>query len=134
MKNLKALRQSKGLSQLKLAEQFNISQQSIYKYENGLAEPDFDTLISLANYFDTSVDYLIGRSDSPNIEHVTVELPLTSNDISTVLKFSRLNERHKRVINEMIDCLYEKEDINDETKQIKIKKTQSDVSEHIKDF
>lgn len=122
MKKLKALRMSKGLSQSKLAEQFNISQQSIYKYENDLAEPDFDTLISLANYFDTSVDYLIGRSESPNIEHVIVDLPLSPNDISTVQKFSHLNERHKKVINEMIDCLYEKECINDETIQMNRKK------------
>ena len=64
MKNLKSLRLSKGLSQLKLAELFNISQQSIYKYENGLAEPDIDTLIKLADYFETSVDYLIGHSQS----------------------------------------------------------------------
>ena len=107
MKNLKSLRLSKGLSQLKL---FNISQQSIYKYENGLAEPDTETLISLADYFETSVDYLIGHSQSADIEHIIVELPLSSDDISTIQKFSRLNDRHKKLISEMIDCLSESYD------------------------
>ncbi len=110
MKNLKSLRLNKGLSQLKLAELFNISQQSIYKYENGLAEPDTETLISLADYFETSVDYLIGHSQSADIEHIVVELPLSSDDISTIQKFSRLNDRHKKLISEMIDCLSESYD------------------------
>lgn len=44
MKNLKILREEFGLSQQKLADLFNLSQQSIYKYENDLAEPDFQTL------------------------------------------------------------------------------------------
>ena len=110
MKNLKSLRLNKGLSQLKLAELFNISQQSIYKYENGLAEPDTETLISLADYFETSVDYLIRHSQSADIEHIVVELPLSSDDISTIQKFSRLNDRHKELISEMIDCLSESYD------------------------
>ena len=38
-----------------------ISQQSIYKYENEKAEPDIATMISLAKYFCTTVDYLIGN-------------------------------------------------------------------------
>lgn len=114
MKNLKSLRLSKGLSQLKLAELFNISQQSIYKYENGLAEPDIDALIKLADYFETSVDYLIGHSQSSDIEHIVVELPLSSNDIYTVQKFSRLNVKYKELVCEMIDCLSEKQGCTDE--------------------
>ena len=59
MKRLKELRQKQKISQQKLAEHFHISQQSIWKYENGLAEPDICTLIQFADYFQTSVDYLI---------------------------------------------------------------------------
>ena len=62
MKNLKALREEKGLSQQKLASYFNLSQQSIYKYENNLAEPDLSTLQAFADFFEVSVDYLIGYS------------------------------------------------------------------------
>lgn len=63
MLNLKKLRKEKGLTQQFLAEKFNLSQQSIYKYENGLAEPDISTLKSMASFFNTSIDYLVGVSD-----------------------------------------------------------------------
>lgn len=62
LRNLKHLRENKKMSQQKLASIINVSQQSIYKYENNLAEPDFGTLIKLADYFNTSVDYLIGNT------------------------------------------------------------------------
>lgn len=64
MKRLKELREENGISQQKLADEFYISQQSIWKYKNGLSEPDIKTLIKFADFFDVSVDYLIGISDS----------------------------------------------------------------------
>lgn len=63
VKNLKTLRLSKGISQSKLAESIGVSQQSINKYENHNIEPDIEVLCALADYFSTSVDYLIGHSD-----------------------------------------------------------------------
>ena len=63
MKRLKELREENGISQQKLADEFHISQQSIWKYENGLSEPDIKTLMQFADFFDVSVDYLIGVSD-----------------------------------------------------------------------
>ncbi len=51
MLNLKKLRKEKGLTQQFLAEKFDLSQQSIYKYENNLAEPDIATLKELAEFF-----------------------------------------------------------------------------------
>jgi transcriptional regulator with XRE-family HTH domain len=67
VKNLRSLRIKKGLSQQQLGEIIGISQQSVNKYENHNIEPDISTLISLANFFNTSVDYLIGHT---NIEHI----------------------------------------------------------------
>ena len=64
IKNLKLLRLEKELSQKQLAEKVNVSQQSINKYENQNCEPDIDMLISMADYFGTTVDYLIGKDDS----------------------------------------------------------------------
>ena len=51
MKNLKKLRLERGLSQQKLADILHITQQSIYKYENGLAEPNIELLKNIADYF-----------------------------------------------------------------------------------
>ena len=69
--NLKQLRTEKNISQQQLAALLNVSQQSINKYENHETEPNLDTLISMADYFDTSVDYLIGRTNIRHkIEHI----------------------------------------------------------------
>lgn len=65
LKNLVKLRQQAGLSQQALADRFHLSQQTIHKYENGLAEPDIATLIELATFFGVSVDYLIGNDLKP---------------------------------------------------------------------
>lgn len=65
MKNLKKLRTEQHLSQSKLASIFHISQQSVWKYENDLSQPDFNLLIAFADYFNVSVDYLLDRTDNP---------------------------------------------------------------------
>lgn len=62
LKNLKKLREEKGITQKQLADVISVSQQSINKYENHNIEPDIATLIRMADYFNTSVDYIIGYS------------------------------------------------------------------------
>lgn len=63
---LKQLRKSKGISQLKLAMDLNMNQNSISRYENGVREADYATLIKFADYFKVSIDYLLERTDNPN--------------------------------------------------------------------
>lgn len=64
---LKELREKKGISQLKLAMDLSMNQNSISRYENGVRQADYLTLIKLANYFDVSVDYLLEITDNPEI-------------------------------------------------------------------
>ena len=61
------MRKSRGISQLKLAIDLNMNQNSISRYENGEREADYATLILFADYFDVSVDYLLGRTDNPKV-------------------------------------------------------------------
>lgn len=61
---LKELRTQRGISQLKLAMDLHMNQNSISRYENGQREADYKTLILLADYFDVSIDYLLGRTDN----------------------------------------------------------------------
>ena len=61
--NLKKLRKEKGISQLKLAMDLNMTQNTISRYETGEREPGINELIKIADYFDVSVDYLLGRKD-----------------------------------------------------------------------
>lgn len=64
MKQLNKLRKLKGVSQKQLANELgDINQQTISHYETGTREPNIQTLIKLADYFDVSIDYLVGRSD-----------------------------------------------------------------------
>ncbi len=60
---LKELRKKRGVSQLKLALDLNMNQNTVSRYETGEREADYATLIQLADYFDVSVDYLLGRCD-----------------------------------------------------------------------
>lgn len=62
---LKALRKERGVSQVKLAIDLNLSQNSISRYETGVREADYKTLIMLADYFNVSIDYLLERTDNP---------------------------------------------------------------------
>lgn len=60
---LKSLRYEMGMSQKKLAEEIGMSQQTIAKWETGDSTPDPSTLLKLADIFDISVDFLLGRND-----------------------------------------------------------------------
>ncbi len=65
MNRITILRKKEKLSQSELAEKLNISQQSISSYENGKREPDNETLKKLADFFNVTTDYLLGRTDDP---------------------------------------------------------------------
>ena len=60
---LKELRKEKGITQLKLAMDLGLNQNSVSRYETGEREADYKTLIMLADYFDVTVDYLLERTD-----------------------------------------------------------------------
>lgn len=60
---LKELRKQRKISQLKMALDLNMNQNTISRYENMEREADYATLISLADYFDVSLDYLLGRTN-----------------------------------------------------------------------
>ncbi len=64
---LRELRKGRGMTQQKLASELNLTQKRISHYEIGDHEPDFASLIKLADYFDVSVDYLLGRTDNPKV-------------------------------------------------------------------
>lgn len=64
---LKELRKSRGISQLKLAIDLSMNQNSISRYESGVREADYATLIKFADYFNVSIDYLLERTDNPKV-------------------------------------------------------------------
>lgn len=64
---LKELREKKGVSQLKLAMDLNMNQNSVSRYETSARQADYETLIAFADYFNVSVDYLLERTENPKI-------------------------------------------------------------------
>lgn len=62
---LKTLRLQKGATQKEIAESIGVSSVSLQRFEYGTVRPSLDNLIALADYFDVSIDYLVGRSDNP---------------------------------------------------------------------
>ena len=62
---LKQLRAEKGLSQPQLAEQIGLTKQTISLWERGERRPNFETMVSLAEYFKVNLKYIIGTSDDP---------------------------------------------------------------------
>ena len=59
--NLKKIRKNKKVSQKVVAQQLGYGYTAIANYESGRNEPSIDDLIKIADYFDVSVDYLVGR-------------------------------------------------------------------------
>lgn len=64
---LRHLRKQHKLTQEQLGQKINVTKVSISGYENGKRTPDTETLEMLANYFQVSVDYLLGRTSNPTI-------------------------------------------------------------------
>lgn len=60
---LKDLRKEKGITQLQLAMELNMSQNTISRYETGERQAGYDELIKIADYFNVSIDYLLERTD-----------------------------------------------------------------------
>ena len=65
---LRELRKKKGITQISLQMQTDIEQALLSKYENGERVPPTETLIRLADFYNVSIDYILLRSDTPEIQ------------------------------------------------------------------
>ena len=62
---LKALRNEKGITLEKFGAMFDVSKQSAQRWETGINTPTAENIVAIADYFEVSADYLLGRSDDP---------------------------------------------------------------------
>ena len=65
--NLRAIREDKDIKQKDIAKYLNVSQNTYSQYETGIISLTAEVLIKLANYYDVSIDYLLDRTDNPQI-------------------------------------------------------------------
>lgn len=95
------LRNKKGISQQKLADTIGVTQQTINRYENNDTEPDIDTLIKFAEYFETSVDFLIGYTEPVSSSE------LNKDESNLINSYRQLSKRQKSSIRMILRCYTE---------------------------
>ncbi len=92
---LLTLRKSKVLTQEQLAEQLNVSRQSISKWESGQAIPEVDKIVELSNIFDVTTDYLLKPSE---IDELSVKTEIIEKQQQQML----LREKKRDIIQHCI--------------------------------
>lgn len=96
---LAQLRQNRRMTQAELAKIIFVSSGTISNYEKSIHYPDIEKLIALADYFDVSVDYLLGRSSSKLSPDVFAQPISTGNTVGDfVEKVQRLSSDRKQAL------------------------------------
>nr|WP_325185810.1 helix-turn-helix transcriptional regulator [uncultured Oscillibacter sp.] len=70
---MKKLRESRRIYQREIAETLGVTTRAYQFYESGRSEPNIKTLIAIADYFQVSIDYLVGRTDVPGVNRGDAE-------------------------------------------------------------
>jgi transcriptional regulator with XRE-family HTH domain len=100
---LKSLRNIKGLSQRQLAKILNVAPSTLAMYELDKREPDYETLKKIADFFEVTTDFLLGRSNDPNLFNRDKIAEGNSN-----YKVQDLPEEAKKTLEEFIDYIHSK--------------------------
>lgn len=104
---LKKIRKEKNITQTEMANYLKISLGTYSNYENGLTQPPFKTLIQIADYFNVSTDYLLGRDfqgglTTDEYELISIYRDLKEDEQKRLLGFAKfshsLNENLKKEI------------------------------------
>lgn len=101
MNRIKEIRLACGIKQADVAQLFNVAQATVSGWESGSREPDFDTLIKMADLFSCSVDELIGRENAPTVE---------ADGERKVIDISKLNPANQDRVEDYISLLLATQD------------------------
>ena len=111
MVRIKQLRESKGINMKEAARLLAMPYTTYVNYEKGQREPTSEVLIQLADFFETTTDYLVGRTDAytqvkrPSIA-LAPALELTPDESDLLHKYRRLDDAAKGRIRHMVDYEY----------------------------
>lgn len=98
---LKTLRKTKGLTQKEIANRLGIARTTYAGYEQGEREPDYETLIKIADYFNVPVDYILGRSNDPVLS------PDRITESRCVYEYEHLTDEEIRYLNKQLEIFRE---------------------------
>lgn len=102
MIRIKELRKEQSKTLKAVAEALGTSHQVISRYELEITQPDFDTLIRIANYFNVSVDYLLGRTEDRQGQNLQKEKGLSENEQALIELFNCVPEDKQALVLSMI--------------------------------
>ena len=108
---LKALREEKKISQSELANTFNLSQSTIAYYEANKKQPNFKTIIQLADYFNVTIDYLLDRTDIKTLSKI-IESEPNQTEILAMNIFKELKPEFQEYVLQQINHLLELQEKN----------------------
>ena len=100
---LKNLRRDRGLSQGELSKVFSVAQQTVGKWESGLAYPNIDTLKQIAKYFNVSIDYLLDNDGAG--ANANTQPPLNAEQAELIAEYDALNDEGRGLIRGMLGSL-----------------------------
>ena len=109
MNNIRQLREAAGMKQSELADRMNVRPPTVFKWENGIANPTIANLIQLAEIFGVSLDEVVGRKPAPRKEVLLMKKQqLTSFDdlplIMTVEELAPILGVGKGTVYELVRC------------------------------
>lgn len=87
-----------------------VSQQAINSYENSQTQPDFVILIRIADYFQVSLDYLLGRKISSRLPLDLIKYSFDQESMSYTRKYLSLTREQKKALNPVIEIMQNKDD------------------------
>ena len=93
---IRELRLENNLLQKELAANIRIASNTLSQFESGKANPSYDVLISIADFFGCTTDYLLGREDDFGIVHTTTPTAeLTTEEKNLLDAFRKLNTKNR---------------------------------------
>ena len=108
--NIAELRKDRGLTQKDFADILHVSKSAVSHYEQGISVPRIQVLITIADYFNVNVDYLLGRCKD-NIKYSDINSiysgSFTVGKLLTMLL--SLSKKHRKVLIGLVDMIFESE-------------------------
>ncbi len=92
---IKELRLEKGITQKQLANEIKSTDKNIWAYENSVALPTLDTLTKLADFFEVSTDYLLGRSNDIGVINSNANLTTDETEILTLYRQMSFQDKNQ---------------------------------------
>ncbi len=105
---IKSIRKGAGLTQQEFGEIFGVAKNTVCQYESGRSAPNDDLKIAMANHFNVSMDYLMGKTDNTGFDSKTppvIATQITNDGIDAIHAYLELSPQNKKKVEDYIQIL-----------------------------